>query len=107
MVLYYVGNVLAISATTMKTIEVIEAVFKLKGAKKEVSNIYLGASIQNVETADGTECWAEEAIPGNAPPSRGRPVYVGLYADADHAGNLLTRGYHTGIIIFVNNSPII
>ena len=27
--------------------------------------------------------------------------------DADHSGNLLTRRYHTGIIIFVNNSPII
>ena len=27
--------------------------------------------------------------------------------DSNHAGNLLTRKYHTGIIIFVNNSPII
>ena len=27
--------------------------------------------------------------------------------DADHAGNLLTRRYHKGIIIFVNNPPII
>ena len=27
--------------------------------------------------------------------------------DANHADNLLTRRSHTGIIIFVNNSPII
>ena len=27
--------------------------------------------------------------------------------DANHAGNVLTRGSHTGIIIFDNNSPII
>ena len=27
--------------------------------------------------------------------------------DADHARNLLTRASHTGIIIFVNNPPII
>ena len=50
---------------------------------------------------------AEEAIHGNAPPPRGNPIYVGCYVDADHAGNLLTRQSHTGIIIFVNNSPII
>ena len=30
-----------------------------------------------------------------------------FYVDADHAGNLITRRSHTGIIIFVNNSPII
>ena len=27
--------------------------------------------------------------------------------EANHAGNLITRQYHTGIIIFFNNSPII
>ena len=50
---------------------------------------------------------AEEAIPGNAPPPRVNPVYVGCYVDTDLAGNLLTRKSHTGIIIFVDNSPII
>ena len=50
---------------------------------------------------------AEEEIPGNAPPPRVKPVYVGCYVDADHAGNLLTRRSHTGIIIFVTNSTII
>ena len=46
-----------ISATPMKTIEGIKAVFKLKGDKTEVPDMYLGASIQKLETADGTECW--------------------------------------------------
>ena len=69
--------------------------------------MYRGALIQRVETADGTECWEEEAIPGNSPPPGVNSVYVGCYVDADHTGNLLTRKYHTGIIIFVNNSPII
>ena len=50
---------------------------------------------------------AEEAIHGNAPTPRGKMVYVGCYVDADNAGNLLTRKYHTGIIIFVKNYPII
>ena len=50
---------------------------------------------------------AEEAIPWNTPPPRGFPVYGVCYVDADHAGNMITRRSHTGIIIFVNNSPII
>ena len=54
MILYYVDNVLAISATPMKTIEGIKAVFKLKGDKEEVPDMYLGVSIQKMETADGT-----------------------------------------------------
>ena len=57
MVLYYVGDILSISATKMKTIEGIKSVFKLKGAKTEVPGIYLGLLIQKVETTDGTECW--------------------------------------------------
>ena len=57
MVLYNVDNVLAISATPMKTIEGIKAVFKFKGEKSEVPDMYLGALIQKGENADGTECW--------------------------------------------------
>ena len=65
MVLYYFDNVLAISSTPMKTIEVIKA---FNGDKAEVYDMYLGASIQKVEAADDTECLSEEEIPGNAPP---------------------------------------
>ena len=53
-VLCYVDDVLAISATPMKTIEGIKSVFKLKGDKADVPDMYLGALIQRVETADGT-----------------------------------------------------
>ena len=107
MVLCYVDDVLAISATPMKDIEGIKVVFKLKGDKAEVPDMYLAASMKTVETVDGTECWSEEAIHGNAPHLRGKSVYVGCYVDSDHAGNIITRQYHTGIIIFVNNTPII
>ena len=107
MVLCYVDNVLAISATPMKTTEGIKAVFHLKGDKADVPDMYLGASIQKVENVDGTEGWAEKAMPGNSPPPRGKTVYVGCYVGANHAGNLLTRRSHTGIIIFFNHYPII
>ena len=35
--------------------------FNLKGDKQEVPDMYLGASIQKMETADGTECWMMSA----------------------------------------------
>ena len=57
MVLCYVDDVLTISTTPMKTIKGIKAVFKLKGDKAEVSDMYLDASIQKVKTVYGTECW--------------------------------------------------
>ena len=61
MVICYVDNVLAISATPMKTVEAIKAVLKLKFYKADIPDMYLGASIQKVETADGTECWMMSA----------------------------------------------
>ena len=61
MVLCYVDNVLEISATPIKTIELIKAVFKLKGGKAEVPDMYLGTLIQKVETVDGTKCWRMSA----------------------------------------------
>ena len=49
---------------------------------------------------------AAEPVPPNMPQPRGNPVKVFSFVDADHAGNLLTRRSHTGILIFLNNSPI-
>ena len=45
----------------MKNIEGIKEVFKFKGEKAEVPDMYLCALIQKVETADGTECWTISA----------------------------------------------
>ncbi len=44
---------------------------------------------------------AEELRPQNAP----EPLRV-LYVDANHIVNLKNRRSHTGLIIYVNNSPI-
>ena len=45
----------------MKTIEGIKKLFKLKGEKLEVTDMYLSALIQIVEIADGTKCWMMSA----------------------------------------------
>jgi hypothetical protein len=47
-----------------------------------------------------------EDIPMNRPESRGNPVKVSLFSDADHAGNLLPRRSHTGLMIFLNNALV-
>ena len=45
----------------MKTIEGIKTVFKLKGDKAEVPDMYLGSLMHKVETVYGTECWMMSA----------------------------------------------
>ena len=49
----------------------------------------------------------EEELPPRIPEPRGNPVIISAFVDADHAGNVVTCSSHTGIIIFVQNSPII
>ena len=50
---------------------------------------------------------AYEEISPRAPKPRGRPVRINCFVDANHAGNLVTRRSHTGIIIYVQNAPTI
>ena len=52
-----------------------------------------------------TSCY-EEIHPPKAPELRGPAVKLISYVDADHAGNVLTRRSHTGILHFINNAPI-
>ena len=48
----------------------------------------------------------EELLP-KMPVPRGRSVDITCFVDANHAGNVVTRRSHTGIIIFVQNAPVI
>ena len=41
------------------------------------------------------------------PEPLGYPVHIYVFVDANHAGNLVTRRSHTGILLFVQNSPIV
>lgn len=50
---------------------------------------------------------AGELIPHKMIKPLGNPVTVRTYVDANHAGNLANRRSHSGIIIYLNNSPII
>ena len=49
----------------------------------------------------------EEELPPKMPEPLGYPVNIYTFVDANHAGNLVTRRSHTGILLFVQNSPIV
>jgi len=49
----------------------------------------------------------QEELPPNMPEPRGKIVCMSCFVDANHAGNVVTRRSHTGILIFVQNAPII
>ena len=62
----------------------------------------------NFANVDWTETYpeAKEVIPLDMPQPRGKPVVMSCFEDADHAGDVVTRRSHTGLIIFVNRAPI-
>ena len=61
LVLVYVDGVISISVSPMDAIKGIKAVFKLKGDKAELPDMYLGGGLSIVETASGTKCWTMSA----------------------------------------------
>lgn len=50
---------------------------------------------------------AFECIPINAPKPRGRAMQINMFCDASHATDLITRRSTTGIIIFLQGTPIL
>ena len=50
---------------------------------------------------------AEELPAVNMPEPLGKPVQVTCFVDADHAGNLITSRSYSGILILLQNAPIL
>lgn len=50
---------------------------------------------------------AQEALPGKKVEALGNPVRLRCYVDANHAGNMANRRSHSGVIIYINNAPVI
>ena len=73
----------------MRTPEVDESVFAHNADWKE----FYGA--------------VEEEFPRNKPEPRGNKVIISAFVDANHAGNVVTRRSHKGILIYVQNAPTI
>ena len=49
----------------------------------------------------------DEVIPGNIPVARSNFMSTHCFVDANHTGDIKTRRYHTGILLFYNSAPII
>jgi hypothetical protein len=48
-----------------------------------------------------------EELPPKMPKQWGQRITISAFVDANHAGNKVTRHSHTGIIIYVQNAPIL
>jgi hypothetical protein len=48
---------------------------------------------------------AGEEIPKDLPPEKGPRVRMTVYVDVDHAHDLVTRRFITGILVMLNNTP--
>jgi hypothetical protein len=65
------------------------------------------------ETAFHSANWSEfygdvqEEMPLKMPKVRGNLVTISAFVDANHAGNVMNRQSHTGIILYVQNAPIV
>ena len=49
---------------------------------------------------------AIEELPHDMPTPKGKPVLITGYVDADHAHDLVTRRSVTGVLLFLNSTPI-
>jgi hypothetical protein len=47
-----------------------------------------------------------EELPPRMPEPKGKHVITSCFVDANHAGNVVTRRSHTGILLYVNNAPV-
>ena len=62
------------------------------------------------DNADWQDFYGDDAeeLPPSMPEPKGKHVTISCFVlDANHAGNVITRRSHTGIIIYVQNAPII
>ena len=48
----------------------------------------------------------QEEVPANIPETLGKPISVNVCVDKIHAGEKVTYRSNTGIVIYVNNTPI-
>jgi hypothetical protein len=82
--------------------------------KHEKSRIIFDAIEPTVDTnlfieQDWTEFYGdvEEEMPPRMPEPLGVPVNISVFVYANHAGKIVTRRLHTGILIYIQNTPIL
>jgi hypothetical protein len=94
----------------------LEAAYHLFGYLKAKDKVKMGFDYRQPdidETAFKHDCdWepfygeVEEELPTKMPKAYGYAVTTHVFVDSNHAGNMVTRRSHTGILIFVNKAPV-
>ena len=94
----------------------LKAAFRLFGylRKNPKQRIIIDPNLPDWSSFDTTECdtWkefypeAQEDLPDNVPVAKGPEARITVYVDADHAHDKVTRRSVTGIILFVNGTPV-
>jgi hypothetical protein len=92
----------------------IEAVYHifLYLTKHEKSRIVFDASSPTLDLTNQPADWRpfygdlKEEEPRHMPEPLGKSVDISCFVNANHAGNVITRRSHTGILIFVQNALI-
>ena len=88
----------------------LEAVFHMFAylEKKHNARIVFDPTYPEIDMSVFKECdWKEfygnitEAIPPNAPKSRGKEIDLRLFCDSDHAGDKLRRRSRSGFLIYI------
>jgi hypothetical protein len=94
----------------------LEAVYCIYGCLKSnmrstmvFDDAYVHWNDNDFTVYDWTDYYGDvkEEIPKNAPQPQGQPVQINVFVDASHARNKLTRHSQTGILLYLNESPII
>ena len=94
----------------------LEQVFHIFAYLKKYteSKLVFDTRIPDVDESVFDHCdWSEfypdaaEQMPADAPEERGEAINMYCFVDADHAGCKQTRRSHTGVIIYLNNAPIL
>jgi hypothetical protein len=112
----YINVALLLSYLTSPRVGHLEAVFSIYGYLKSrtkstmvFDDDYVNWNPSDFPTYDWTDFYPDaiDEVPPNAPEPRGRPVQINAFVDASHARSKLTRHSQTGILIYLNKSPII
>ena len=71
--------------------------------RPEYSQVYFN------DSADWTDFYGDlvEEYPPHMPEPLGKAMKMACFVDSNHAGNVVTRRSHTGIMIFLQNAPIL
>lgn len=81
-----------------------DQLFQLTSFDADLPEIPVGEEIET--------CWkelypdAKEELPSNMPPPKGKPVVTTTIFDANHAHDLDTRRSVTGVLLFLNKTPV-